>query len=602
MFRYQKAYEHLLKHELHPNSDGEAMTLCVNHDDSKPSMALDVNDGLHFCHACGFKGNFIQFLAYFDHKLRSQGLEPEHVIQEAREMAGLEATNIFISYKSLDSDLRYNIEQFISTHDGIKVIVKVLKDFKTIYSDTPNISSAKSRATFANRCHEKHEVEASIIEHDLLMLESLCREKLNALKTEKSAVVKPMSEDERREAEDFLKQPEFIALIKEHIKKIGVVGEIFIGLLIYIAATSRIQKNPISVVLKGSSSSGKSSVVNAVMKMMPGEEVKNYTYLTSKSMFHMDEGALKNKILIISEMAGAEASDYSVRILQSEARLKIGTVVKDEKTGKHKTIENEVQGPVACFVTTTKSLIHPENETRTFSVFMDESATQTGKVHDQLKAVYRLDSQDSPEEQEAIIRKHQNAQRIIKFYNVKIPYVDLLTLPVTKVRSRRDMARLLGLVESVAILHQYQREIRVINGKEYLIADPKDYEIAYKVSYKILAESLFEVPPKSRLLLKLCEKLKPVFTRGDMQRVSGWSLDDVKKYVLPLVKDGYVGHVSGRKGQYYQYEVIKHYEGAHSDGIITPEELVRKLNLNGNKKKVGIMLKRIIKKAPNKNL
>ena len=602
MFRYQKAYEHLLKRELRPNSDGEVMTHCVSHEDSKPSMALDLSDGLHFCHACGFKGNFIQLLAYFDHKLRSQGAEPAHVIQEAREMAGLEAIDNFMSHMSLDSDLRYNVEQIISTHDGIKVMVKVIKGFKTVYSDTPNISSAKSRATFANRCSEKSEVESSVVEHDLLVLESFCREKLNALKIDKSSVKKQMSEQERAEAEELLKQPDLIATIKEHVKKMGVVGEIYIALLIYIAATSRIQRNPISVVLKGSSSSGKSSVVNTVMKMMPVEEVKNYTYLTSKSMFHMDEGALKNKILIISEMAGAEASDYSVRILQSEARLKIGTVVKDEKTGRHKTIENEVQGPVACFVTTTKSLIHPENETRTFSVFMDESAVQTGKVHDQLKAPYRLDTQDSPEDQEAIVHKHQNAQRIIRFYNVKIPYVHLITLPATKVRSRRDMARLLGLIESVAILHQYQREIREIKGKEYLIADPKDYEIAYKVSYKILAESLFEVPPKSRLLLKLCEKLKPVFTRGDMQRVSGWSLDDVKKYVLPLVKDGYVGHVSGRKGQYYQYEVIKQYDGAHSDGIITPEELVRKLNLNGNKKKVGIMLKRIIKKAPNKNL
>ena len=54
MNEYLEQFEALLGYKLRPNSEGEVMVKCPLHDDQHPSLAINVNKGVWFCHAgCG---------------------------------------------------------------------------------------------------------------------------------------------------------------------------------------------------------------------------------------------------------------------------------------------------------------------------------------------------------------------------------------------------------------------------------------------------------------------------------------------------------------------------------------------------------------------
>ena len=314
----------------------------------------------------------------------------------------------------------------------------------------------------------------------------------------------------------------------------------------------------------------------------------------------MDDIDFKNKILVIYERSGAADSDYNIRVMQSEGKLRIAVPVKDMTTGRYKTATSEIEGPIAYIETTTQHTGNLENETRVYSVFTDESEEQTKKIHDQQRLRYIGKQSISHEEKRAIIRKHVVAQQLLKAYGVRIPYADLLDFPVNKVRLRRDFPRFLLSIAVVTLLHQYQREKIIENGVEYLIATVDDYRIAYDITIKALIQSMAELPLKSRSLLKFCRKCSGKFSRDDLKNKTGWSLDEIWKYMGPLVEYNYVKKLEGEQGKAYAYKCV--WPGDANDfrieGLTTPNEMLSLINRN--KEKIKKIVVRVASKGTKK--
>ena len=74
---------------------------------------------------------------------------------------------------------------------------------------------------------------------------------------------------------------------------------------------------------------GKSSLMDAVLALMPEEERVKYSAMTGQSLFYMGETNLKHKILAIVEEEGAERASYALKLLQSEGELTIASTGKD---------------------------------------------------------------------------------------------------------------------------------------------------------------------------------------------------------------------------------------------------------------------------------
>jgi post-segregation antitoxin (ccd killing protein) len=288
--------------------------------------------------------------------------------------------------------------------------------------------------------------------------------------------------------------------------------------------------------------------------------------MTGQALFYLGEQNLKNKILAIAEEEGAEQTSYALKLLQSEGEVSIASTGKNAVTGNLETQEYRVEGPVMLFSTTTAIDIDEELMNRCLVLSVDESRAQTQAIHAAQRQRRTLAGLKAKKEKERLIRLHQNAQRLLRPLAVMHPYADRLTFLDDKTRTRRDHEKYLGLIDVIALLHQYQREVKreVLDGEalEYLEVTIEDIATANRLSHEVLGRSLDELPPQTRRLLQLmsewvseqCQQtnIKPCdyrFSRKDVRAMSGWTDFQVKKHLHRLEELEYVLVHSGSRGK-----------------------------------------------------
>src|SRR6185369_1006413 len=104
---------------------------------------------------------------------------------------------------------------------------------------------------------------------------------------------------------------------------------------------------------------------------------------------------------------------------------------------------------------------------------------------------------------------HQNAQRLLRPLLVANPFARELTFLDDRTRTRRDFPKYLALIRTVALLHQYQREVKVVQHLggpiEYVEVTLDDIATANRLAAAVLGRSLDELPPQTRRVLQLLE-------------------------------------------------------------------------------------------------
>ncbi len=446
----------------------------------------------------------------------------------------------------LKDDLRYEI---YSAKD-YRLDLGVYEDDKIINRSNILITSSKNRATFVKQSLLGSEAKKAKIARHLVeltqVIDEINHQRLNQPKQNR----KPLTKDEIKKAEKLLSSPLLMYRILQFIKKLGVVGEEKIALTHYIVFTSRLTGEPLSEIVKGESSVGKSYVVIRVMLMFPKDAYRDLTDATAQSFFYAPEDHFSHKIIVIFEKHGSQKTDYSIRTLQSEKKLKLQATVKDPESGQYKTEYKEVLGPTGFITTTTDSRIHAENETRNLSVYPDESSTQTQKIHEISDAKYR--GVNGPDKSE--IKNWQNVQRTLESYPVYIPFVEEIrkVFPTKPVRVRRDYPKFLSLLSVVTLLHQKQREVTTISGKKSLVSTLTDFHIAKILFEDTLQKTIFELPPKSEFLIKKARKLSgsknASFSIKELAEYVGWEYDVTSKWFSPAFGKGFFRVVLSHRG------------------------------------------------------
>ena len=160
------------------------------------------------------------------------------------------------------------------------------------------------------------------------------------------------------------------------------------------------------------------------------------------------------------EEAGAEKAGYALKLLQSEGELTIASTGKDPATGKMVTQEYHVEGPVMIFLTTTAIDLDEELQNRCLTLTVDESAEQTGRIHQVQRERRTLAGLMAREERKALLKTLRNAQRLLQPVEVLNPYAPALTFTTGRTRNRRDHEKYLTLIDAIALLHQHQRKAR----------------------------------------------------------------------------------------------------------------------------------------------
>jgi len=445
-----------------------------------------------------------------------------------------------------------------------------------LHVDTLDIYSAKHRQSFIKLAALELKVEENTVKKDvgkiLLKLEEL-QEKLIQGAVEKPDEPTSLNHDEQTQALELLRDPDLLNRILSDFSRCGVVGEEVNKLVGYLAAGSRKLGRPLAVIIQSTSAAGKSSLMDAVLNLMPENERVQYSAMTGQSLFYMGETNLKNKILAIAEEEGASNASYALKLLQSEGEITIASTGKDDSTGDLVTKEYKVEGPVMLFLTTTAIDIDEELLNRCLVLTVNESREQTRAIHEAQRQRRTLAGLEAKLQKDQLVKLHRNAQSLLRPLAVINPYADQLTFLDDKTRTRRDHEKYLTLIDSIALLHQYQRDIKTVNhgGKtlEYIEAQLSDIETANKLAHEVLGRTLDELPAQTRKLLKQLQNMVQAeckkhsieqkdfrFSRREIREFTGWTDNQLKVHCLRLTELEYLLIHSGHRGKSLQYELL----------------------------------------------
>jgi DNA primase catalytic core len=447
--------------------------------------------------------------------------------------------------------------------------------------DTLDLYQAKARAVFLRQASAELDVPEEALKRDLgsllLKLEMLQDEALRAAQGPK--VTAPvLGMEEEREALALLRSPDLAARIVADLQACGVVGEATNLLAGYLAATSRKLDAPLAVLIQSSSAAGKSSLMEAVLTMMPPEERIQYSAMTGQSLFYLGETDLQHKILAIAEEEGVRQAAYALKLLQSDGQLTIASTGKDEASGNLVTKQYRVQGPVMLMLTTTAIDVDEELLNRCVVLTVNESREQTRAIHARQRHRQTLEGLLADTDREGLIELHRNAQRLLQPVHVVNPYADQLSFGDHQTRARRDHAKYLSLIRAIALLHQHQRPVRSVQHRgqvvSYIEATREDIALANQVAHEVLGRTLDELPPQTRKLLTLLtewvraqcaakriEQADLRFTRRELREALRWGDTQLKVHLARLVEMEFIA--VHRRGLTHAYELL--YDGGAGD-------------------------------------
>jgi hypothetical protein len=247
-------------------------------------------------------------------------------------------------------------------------------------------------------------------------------------------------------------------------------------------------------------------------------------------------------------MAGDMAT-YLMRTLLSEGCIRYETVEKTSDGLKPKLIERE--GPTGLIVTTTAVSLHPENETRMFSVTVKDDRAQTAGVLATLADRANGHAPAAPD----FTSWHalQTWLAIEGSCDVTIPYAhELATLADARaVRLRRDFGAVLRLIKAHAILHQESRT-RDAHGR--IVATLADYAAVYDLVIDIVSEGVqATVKPEVREAVEAVKDLDlPGMPSVTFKRVGdklGIDKTAAKRRCDVAIREGYLVNRQDKRNQ-----------------------------------------------------
>jgi DNA primase len=181
------------------------------------------------------------------------------------------------------------------------------------------------------------------------------------------------------------------------------------------------------------------------------------------------------------------------------------------------------------------------------------------------------------------------------------PYARHLTFLDDRTQTRRDHVKYLTLIRSIALLHQYQRDVKTAThdgtSVPYIEVTLDDVAMANKLAHQALGRSLDELPPQTRRLLLALDRMVDEesrknhvtrsdfrFSRKDVREYTGWTDFQTRTHLDKLVALEYVLVHRGRRGQSFEYELLYEGEGRSGEpflmGLIDVDQL-RKVGYDG---------------------
>jgi hypothetical protein len=346
---------------------------------------------------------------------------------------------------------------------------------------------------------------------------------------------------------ELAESPDILERFAVALARMGVAGETVIAMLLYLAVVSRLLPRPVSVVVKGPSSGGKSYLTEQVLRFFPESAYYALTAMSERALAYSEE-PLAHRMLVIYEAAGVSGdyASYLMRSLLSEGRIRYEVVEKTSEGLRPRLIERE--GPTGLLLTTTATRLHPENETRMISVAVTDTREQTRDILAKLAAEMGAEPTDLDEWHALQTWIETNKRRVI------VPYASTLArlIPPVAVRLRRDFGAVLNLIKAHAILHQATRKR---DEEDRIVAAIADYAKVRELVADLVSEGVEATVPAT--VRETVEKLVRLYDDNDREPVTIAAVAEEleldksagRRRVRSAIDRGYIRNLEDRRGR-----------------------------------------------------
>jgi hypothetical protein len=372
---------------------------------------------------------------------------------------------------------------------------------------------------------------------------------LQTLATPYREVVQREAEVERHEAwahcHALAQHPRILDAFVEVLPQLGVAREERAAMLLYLVLMSRVLKKPVSAIVKGPSSAGKSYLVERVLEFFPPSAAYALSAMSERALAYSKE-PLAHRVLVLYEATAlqGELGTYLIRSLLSEGCIRYETVEKTKKGMEPRLIIRE--GPTSLLVTTTAIKLHPENETRMLSILLSDTPEQT-------RHVLLAQAEERPLEVDLTPWRALQTWLASDTSPVTIPYATALAqaIPPVAVRLRRDFGALLNLIRAHTVLHQ---ATRATTAEGALIATLDDYAAVRELIADLVADGAdSSVPVHIRETVEAVRILRQssVADISQARVAKALHLDKgaTSRRIRAAIERGYLTNLEDRKGR-----------------------------------------------------
>jgi hypothetical protein len=327
----------------------------------------------------------------------------------------------------------------------------------------------------------------------------------------------------------------------------GLVGEETNAKIMQLVSVTRHKGQPMSAIINGESSGGKSFLLKETAKTLPDEAVYALQSISDKALAYIGENTLSNKFLLVYELGGlgkeGESGIEMVKQLLTEGRIDRQIAEGTAKGVQGKRVYAE--GPTGLWTTTTKNVIDSELQNRALALTIDESPAQTERIIKGRRTRKRRGGVDfTPVKSLHTWLAGQGG-------DVDVPYEDVVADGVNAraVRMRRFYDYIMELVEAHALLH---RATRVVDAAGTVLAKPEDYAAVYEL-VKLLVSEAAEVSVSEtqretvEAAKRVVESEKPL-TSNTLAEELGISRSSASRRLGHAASEGYVKHDPDAKG------------------------------------------------------
>jgi len=278
-------------------------------------------------------------------------------------------------------------------------------------------------------------------------------------------------------------EPDILSRVYEVMQDGGLVGEERNAKLLTLVAVTMYLNRPMSVLIGGDSSGGKSYLLKQLIKTLPDSMVVQLQSVSNMGLAYMGRDALKRKFLALYELGGL-GREGSEAIEQLKQLLTEGCIKRQIAESTNSGVGGrtvELDGPTGVWSTSTEMRIDKELGNRLFRISIDESPEQTRSV---IRA-RRIRNENAADYEPA---KGLHTYLAGQDNRVVVPFEDEIAglVDVSANRMRRDYDRIMDLIEAHAVLHQESRDR---DQEQRIVATLGDYGAVYALIADIVGEA-----------------------------------------------------------------------------------------------------------------